>query len=147
MKKRKSKISGRERNLKAKTLAQYWSLAVKIRDKKCVYCGNKKIEELEAHHIIKRRHAITKYDLKNGITLCKPFKGCNGHRRAHNEYEMKQWIINYIGKEKYDDLEKRSYQIKRWTPLEKRDLLNYFKAYIKENGNEKPNKIKYNKNE
>lgn len=136
MKKRKNKISEKEKSLKARTLAHYWSLAIKARDKKCVYCGNKKIEELEAHHIIRRRHATTKYDIENGITLCKPFKGCNGHWRAHNEYEMKQWIINYIGKEKYEELEKRSYQAKKWSALEKREILYKLKEIINEDKDE-----------
>lgn len=128
------KIKIRERNIKVATLLKYWAIAVKTRDNwKCVYCGNDKREELEAHHIRKRVHSSVKFDLDDGVTLCKFMKGCNGHWRAEHEYEMKQWIINYIGKEKYEDLERRSYQIKKYTPLEKRNLLNYFKAYLKEN--------------
>ena len=135
-KKRKSKISLREKNIKIKTLDGYWSKCIKARDKKCVYCGNTNISELEAHHIRGRRHSEVKFDLKDGIALCKPYKGCSGHYRAHHEYEMKEWIKDYIGRDLYEELDRRSYQVKRWTPLEKRDLLNHFKEFLKENKNE-----------
>jgi len=133
-KKRKSKINLREKNIKIATLMAYWSRCIKARDKKCVYCGNTNISELEAHHIKKRVHSAVKFDLKDGVALCKFMKGCNGHWRAHHEYEMKEWIKDYIGRDLYDKLDRRSYQVKKWTPLEKRDLLNYFKEYLKENG-------------
>jgi hypothetical protein len=135
-KKRKSKINLREKNIKVKTLDRYWSIAVKTRDNwKCVYCGNNKRDELEAHHIRARKHSEVKFDLDDGITLCKPYKGCSGHYKAHHSYEMKEWIKDYIGRKKYDELDRRSYQIKKWTPLEKRDLLKYFKEFVKENEN------------
>ena len=133
-KKRKSKISLREKNIKVTTLLHYWAIAVKTRDNwKCIYCGNDKREELEAHHIKKRVHSAVKFDLDDGATLCKFMKGCNGHWRVEHEYEMKQWIINWVGKEKYEELDRRSYGIKKWTPLEKREILNKLKEFIKEN--------------
>lgn len=134
-KKRKNKISLREKNIKITTLMAYWSRCIKARDKKCVYCGNKKIEELESHHIRKRGHSAVKFRLDNGISLCKPFKGCEGHLKAHNTYEMKEWIKDYIGRDLYEELDRLSYQVKKWSPLEKRELLNYFKEYLKENEN------------
>ena len=103
---------------------------MKARDKKCVFCGNPKIDELESHHIFKRGKSATKYDLDNGIALCKAFKGCSGHWKAHNTYEMKVWIKNYLG-EKYDLLDKKSYELKKWTEKEKKQLLNYFKEYLR----------------
>jgi hypothetical protein len=135
MKKKKSKISLREKNIKIATLDKYWAKCIKARDKKCVYCGNKKMEELEAHHIRGRRHSEVKFDLKDGVTLCKPLKGCSGHYKAHHDYEMKEWIKDYIGRDVYEDLDRRSYQVKKWQPIEKRNLLNYFKNYLKEHGN------------
>ncbi len=133
--KRKSKISLRERNIKIATLAAYWAKCIKARDKKCVYCGNTNIAELESHHIIERRHSIVKFNLENGITICKAFKGCEAHMKAHHTYEMKEWIKDYIGRDKYEELDRKSFQVKKFTPLEKRSLLNYFKKYLEENGN------------
>jgi hypothetical protein len=133
-KKRKSKINLREKNIKVKTLDRYWAIAVKTRDNwKCVYCGNNKRDELEAHHIRARKHSEVKFDLDDGVTLCKPYKGCSGHYKAHHSYEMKEWIKDYIGRKKYEELDRRSYQVKKWSSLEKRDLLRNFKEYLKEN--------------
>jgi hypothetical protein len=46
---------------------------------------------------------------------------------------MKEWIKDYIGRKKYEELDRRSYQVKKWSSLEKRDLLRNFKEYLKEN--------------
>jgi hypothetical protein len=132
-KKRKSKINLREKNIKIKTLDVYWAKCIKARDKKCVYCGNTNMSELEAHHIRARKHSEVKFDLDDGVTLCKPYKGCSGHYKAHHSYEMKEWIKDYIGRKKYEELDRRSYQVKKWSSLEKRDLLRNFKEYLKEN--------------
>lgn len=48
-----------------------WRLAVKRRDKfKCKKCGSRK--KLAAHHIKKwADHPLLRYDVNNGITLCR----------------------------------------------------------------------------
>lgn len=46
-----------------------WANSVKDRDGwKCVICGAS--ERLNAHHIIARENHETKFDLKNGLSLC-----------------------------------------------------------------------------
>ena len=46
-----------------------WSEAIRARDKKCIICGRR--ENLQAHHAINRRgKKATRWDLRNGITLC-----------------------------------------------------------------------------
>jgi len=48
---------------------QLWSLAVREDwNHKCAVCGF--TERLEAHHLIPRQWFSTRYDLRNGITLC-----------------------------------------------------------------------------
>jgi hypothetical protein len=37
----------------------------------CPCCGNTFIDEIECHHIVKRRNALLKYDYRNGIPGCK----------------------------------------------------------------------------
>lgn len=110
--------------IKSATLLKYWAMAVKSRDGKCVYCGAKK--GLDAHHIISRRHAILKYDLDNGITLCRYHHGMVG-----NNYEFDEWLKSYLG-ERYEELKRKSYQTKKWTSAEKREKLEELKNYIKE---------------
>ena len=75
-----------------------WQIAIKKRDKKCMFCGSKK--ELEAHHINSVSDMIEKYNIKtrddaiscnefweldNGITLC---------RKCHYELEGRTYDNN-----------------------------------------------------
>jgi hypothetical protein len=56
-----------------------WSLMVRIRDKKCMLCGE--TENLHAHHIKSyKNHEEMRYDVNNGITYC---GDC--HRKWHKE--------------------------------------------------------------
>ena len=94
----------KSRVLKQATVLAMWSKAVKVRDGfKCMYCGSR--TGLESHHIFKVQHSATKYDLDNGITLC---KGC--HDRIDKSYEMGQWLKGYIGLDKYDELDRRHFE-------------------------------------
>ncbi len=122
------KSGKKTKEIKSATLLKYWAMAIKVRDKKCVYCGAKK--DLDAHHIISRRHAALKYDLDNGITLCRYHHGMVG-----NNYEFDEWLKGYLG-ERYDELKRKSYQTKKWTLAEKREKLEELKLFIKEQKNE-----------
>jgi len=134
-KKRKSKI--KVKTIKEQTILTLWSKAVKIKyGYKCAYCHRTDKEaRLNSHHIFSRRHKATKYDLDNGICLCvdhhkfKPFS-------AHESPEFILWMIDFIGKEKYEDLKRRANSIKKYTEMEKREILNKLKGFIKENENE-----------
>ena len=49
---------------------QLWSLAVKEDwANRCAMCGHR--GDLNSHHLIPRQHAATRYDLHNGICLCR----------------------------------------------------------------------------
>ena len=112
--------------IKEKGLLALWSRAVKVRDNfKCVHCGAR--DTLESHHIFKVRHAMLKYNLDNGITLCKV---C--HDKIDRSYDMKQWLINWVGADRYDELDRLHYQNKKWTEVEKREIKEVLKEYIKQ---------------
>ena len=128
MAKTKTKI----RTLKANTVMEKWSEAVKVRDGwKCVYCGKK--TNLQSHHIFKRQHSMTKYMLDNGVTLCSGPGSC--HSEIEKNYDMKQWLINWVGREKYDNLDRLHYQPKQWSkcPSELREVYESLKEFIKQN--------------
>ena len=56
-----------------------WSRAVLKRDPSCRLCGGK--PSRDPHHIFaKSRHAALRYDLRNGVGLC---KGC--HMQTHHD--------------------------------------------------------------
>ena len=51
-----------------KYLQQLWSKAVrKLHGERCYVCGG---AAHSVHHIIRRRHKLTRYDVRNGVPLC-----------------------------------------------------------------------------
>ena len=76
-------------------LDKMWSELVKARDKRCKLCGSD--NNLHSHHIITRGVNKTRWSIENGITLC---------GSCHSDYHAghKTALINYIGKDKIDNL-------------------------------------------
>lgn len=122
--------------IKEKYLLDLWSEAVKIRDGyKCVYCGRSSKEiRLNSHHIFSRRHHSVRYSLENGICLC-----CGHHDlypfSAHQSPAFTEWIIQWLGKEKYNELKIKAGQVRKYTPAEKAKIAEDLRNYIKENKN------------
>ena len=106
----KSVESG-SRNIR-KSLDKLWSENIRFRDKKCIHCGS--TFRIAAHHIFSRRYSSVRWDLDNGVSLCYP---CHIHW-AHSKYEeFRDWVIELIG-DKYEDLKRRAYEIKKFSPTE-----------------------------
>ena len=52
------------------TLLMFWRKVVRARwDNRCAFCGDPK--DCECHHIVPRRHRLLRFDLRNGLLLCK----------------------------------------------------------------------------
>jgi hypothetical protein len=79
-----------------------WAKLVKERDKKCRKCGS--VFGLSAHHIRVRQHKSTKYDIDNGIALC---RDCHSLQKFRPE-QFHDLVIDIIGQAKYDELRERS---------------------------------------
>jgi hypothetical protein len=79
-----------------------WSDLVKKRDEKCKKCGS--VFGLSAHHIRVRQHKSTKYDIDNGIALC---RDCHSLQKFRPE-QFHDMIIDIIGQPKYNELRLRS---------------------------------------
>ncbi len=61
---------------------QLWSCAVKENwNHRCAMCGRR--SGLNAHHLIPRQHPATRYNLANGLCLCKPCHQFDAHRSPH----------------------------------------------------------------
>lgn len=69
-----------------------WAGKVKDRDEwKCVVCGN--TYRPNAHHIIARENHETKFDVKNGITLCpKHHFFCRQLSAHNNPFGFQLWL-------------------------------------------------------
>lgn len=72
------------KRLKTKAL-RLWSLCIRGRDKKCIVCGT--TEDLQAHHAIVRAALSlwTRFELTNGVTLCKYHHILQLHRFADKD--------------------------------------------------------------
>ena len=71
---------------------------------RCVFCGRSPVQ---IHHIIKRKHWLLRYDLKNGLPLCIP---C--HNQAETLYFRKK-IIDFIGPDWISYLDRMELQFKK----------------------------------
>lgn len=76
-----------------------WSKAIHLRYKHCVFCGD--VFNLQAHHFIKRRHALLKNDYRNGFLLC-----TQCHKKAHTK-AGEQALIKFMGQDRFDYLSYR----------------------------------------
>ena len=73
----------------------------------CEKCG-KRIN-LQAAHIFSRRYSHIRHDRSNGICLC---AGC--HFWAHqNPIEFAKWVIEYLGDDLIDKLEKKKLSLEK----------------------------------
>ncbi len=72
-----------------------WSLAVKIDwGHSCPICGRR--SNLNSHHLIPRQHTATRYDLQNGICLCKRCHQFCPDRSPHQHGEgFRQWLESH----------------------------------------------------
>jgi 5-methylcytosine-specific restriction endonuclease McrA len=89
-----------------------WSKAVKILDgDKCLHCGV--TDGLNSHHVIGRRNFSTRWEVKNGVTLCSKCHVFSSKFSAHQTpLSFDRFITNLKGEEWYNELEKQANGIK-----------------------------------
>ena len=82
---------------------KFWRREVFKRDRwTCTAC-NKKVKEINAHHIVNFAEFPEKrFDIENGITLC---KGCHNefHKKYGKENNTQEQITKYINEKQYKD--------------------------------------------
>ena len=72
-----------------------WSLAVKDDwAHRCAICGRR--ENLNSHHLIPRQHQATRFDLRNGICLCKTcHQFCPNYSPHQHGKGFDLWLTNH----------------------------------------------------
>jgi hypothetical protein len=109
-----TKTSRSNKPTKSKLKAQcddLWSKVIRQRDGKCafVHCIN---DSAQAHHIFGRKNLSTRWDTRNGITLC------YYHHKiiAHGEPEFfRRWLIeNWFTMNEYNQLYELSRIVTHW---------------------------------
>lgn len=103
--KRKSKKSPflKVKVWKTSTADSNFSNYIRSRDGECLKCGT--TENLTCSHYWRRALSSTRFDPDNCIALCLP---CHMEWENLKNYEYKEFMVEWLGEEKYQELEKRS---------------------------------------
>jgi hypothetical protein len=111
-----------------KELDKLWSRAVISSDKACRYSNS--TDRLSAHHIRSRRHAITRWNLENGLCLA---WSVHFLQKANPEL-FHDRIIEIIGQKEYNRLKKISDQTYKWSLEELERIKEQLLEAINQNG-------------
>lgn len=98
-----------------------FSLFIRKRDGKCLRCGTK--DNLTNSHYWRRGHSGTRFDPENCIALC---QDCHSLWENLKNDTYQQFMLDWLGKERYDALEKRAR-----TFMKRRDAVIKFMEYHK----------------
>ena len=104
--KKKQKPKGPYSLWRKKEADKMWSLAVRLRDGRCLICGKVglprksdglRVKGLDAHHLVGRSNLNYRFDLENGITLCKYHHNCDDHIAAHGANDVTARFMDWLG--------------------------------------------------
>ena len=123
-----------------KKLDRVFSEYIRLRDTmpsgmfKCISCGKiKPYSQADCGHYHSRTHMSTRYDEEN----------CNAECRACNRFcadhlvGYRNNLIAKIGENRYNVLEWRAHQMKKWSDFELKELIKHYQAKIKDLKGEK----------
>lgn len=90
---------------------QLWSKVILERDPKCLRCN---LPSTDAHHIFKRRKRILRWNLQNGVGVC---RRCHSYFEAHPKDN--ELITQKVGLKVYERLKILESQIERYPNMNK----------------------------
>lgn len=70
---------------------------------------------LHASHFIGRAHRATRWDPDNVDAMC---NGCHQYLETHKATYYRDWKLNQLGKQRFDQLILRGNTVKKWTTQE-----------------------------
>lgn len=108
----KKKISGDRRHRLLQQCDKAVSFYVIHRDGQCVTCGSR--NNLSCSHLFRRGRMPLRFDLFNCNCQCIT---CNGRHSEHPE-DYNNWFIRKYGAEKFEELQVRSWEVKKWAVYE-----------------------------
>lgn len=85
------------------TADKKFSVYIRTRDPKCMRCNREATSDCS--HFWGRGHSATRYDPENCIGLCRP---CHDYWEHQKNYEYKEWMLDWLGKKRYEALERRA---------------------------------------
>ena len=101
-----------------------WSYLVKLRaGGKCEYKNCGKTKPLNSHHIFSRSNRSVRWAVENGICLCVGHHTFSNDSAHKNGVGFTMWLIETRGQQFVDDLTLKAHQTKKWSNVEKEELL------------------------
>lgn len=103
-----------------KKLDKLWSEVIRLKGY-CELCGRKSTEVvLHSHHIFSRRHFSTRWDIKNGLSLC---NGCHLYKAHKDIQEFSDWVQNHFGDEYMKEIREKAHTIVKYTKEDKMRMI------------------------
>lgn len=98
-----------ERSKAIKNLDGLWSRFIRERDGfRCRHCGTRS-RYVQAAHIFRRGNFATRWDTRNGITLCSMCHIFSATFSAHTTpTEFAEWVRKEIGESTYQSIKKKA---------------------------------------
>ena len=123
-----------------KKLDKVFSQYIRLRDAfpngtfRCISCGKiKQFEQADAGHYHSRRHMSTRFDEENVSSEC---RACNRFSADHL-IGYRENLIRKIGMQRFQMLEIKAHQTKKWSCFELEQLIKYYSALVKNLSDEK----------
>lgn len=122
-------------DLKAK-LDKEFSLYIRLRDSKpfgykyfkCPTCGRVlPFEKADCSHYFSRRSMATRFDEDNCMAEC----SFDNRFNAEHLHKLREAVIRRIGEKRFQILEWKHNQTKKWSDFELQELIKYYKALNK----------------
>lgn len=133
--------SGKHPDLKAK-LDKEFSLYIRLRDSKpfgykyfkCPTCGRVlPFEKADCSHYFSRRSMATRFDEDNCMAEC----SYDNRFNSEHLHKLRESLIARIGEKRFQILEWKHNQTKKWSDFELQELIKYYKALNKKMLSEK----------
>jgi hypothetical protein len=103
-------------NIKVDKQDQLFSKMIRERDAQCVFCGKGSDWQLQNSHFWGRGHKATRFDPENCDALCFT---CHMSNEGNKQGFYRTWKLSQLGKKRYEALEARHYQTKKYGAYEK----------------------------
>lgn len=123
-----------------KKLDKVFSQYIRLRDAfsngtfRCISCGKiKPFDQSDCGHYHSRRHMSTRFDEENCNSEC---RFCNRFSADHL-IGYRENLIRKIGTQRYQLLEAKAHQTKKWSCFELEQLIKYYSALVKKLSDEK----------
>lgn len=115
-----------ERQKLDKECLALWSKCVRTKQKTCRNCNSDFM--LQAHHIVQRTYKLSRYDLTNGLCLC---RGCHFIEKVDPE-KFRSMVVSIIGEADYLQKQK-TYRVQyKWSIPDLRDIKKELQQILKD---------------